>query len=298
MDDRARGTLFALLAFSCWGLFPLYFKLVSSVPTIEMAAHRTFWVMVSILPVILFLGWSKRVFAIFKDRRVLRSVLWSTFVLTLNWLIFIWAMANGHVLQSSLAYYISPLINVLLGVMMLGERLRRVQWVCVGLAGFGVGVMMIALGQLPWIALSLAITFGLYGLLRKQAPVDAITGLFVETMFIAPIALLYLVWLSLDGRATLSLESGSLLYLVVASGAITAIPLILFAAGAKRLPLSLLGFFQYIIPTGHFVLAVFVFDELFTRWHLLSFALIWTALAIYTAEALRNRQINRPDSDS
>lgn len=298
MDDRSRGCLFAFLAFSLWGLFPLYFKAVADVPAVEMLAHRAFWVMVSIGPIILALGWSKRVRAVFMDRKALRYIFWSTSLLTVNWLIFIWTIASGYVLQSSLAYYINPLVNVVLGVLILGERLRWVQWSSVGLATIGVCAMMIVLGELPWIALSLAITFGLYGLLRKKAPVDALTGLFVETILVAPLALTYILWIAWDGTAVVSLDSGGFLVLVVASGIITAIPLVLFAAGARRLPLSLLGFFQYIVPTGHFILAVFVFGEAFTQLHLISFALIWLALALYTSDAFRHRKVTEQDADA
>lgn len=290
-ENRSSGGIFALSAFLCWGLFPLYFKAVGSVPALEMLSHRALWVTLSIGPVIVALGWSKQVRAIFMNRRALRYVFWSGLLLTVNWLIFIWAIAHDHVLQSSLGYYINPLFNVLLGVVVLGERLNRVQWGAVGLACCGVGVMVFVLGEMPWIALSLALTFALYGLLRKQAPVDAMSGLFVETLLVSPLAIAYLVWIWLQGSAVVTLDSGNLLYLVLVSGIVTATPLILFTAGARRLPLSVLGLFQYIVPSGHFVLAIFVFGEPFTRWHLISFALIWAALALYTADVIRNRNI-------
>lgn len=288
-EDRARGGIYALSAFLCWGLFPLYFKAVAAVPALEMLSHRALWVLISIWPVILILGWNRRIRAVFLDRRAIRFIFSSASLLTINWLIFIWAIANDYVLQSSLGYYINPLVNVLLGVAVLGERLRWLQWGAVGLAGCGVGVMVFVLGEVPWIALSLAVTFGIYGLLRKQAPVDAMTGLFVETLLVSPLALFCLVWLWAEGNAAVTFDNSGLFYLVMASGVVTAVPLILFTAGARRLPLSVLGLFQYIVPTGHFVLAVFVFGEPFTSWHLVSFALIWTALALYTADALRRR---------
>jgi len=215
-----------------------------------------------------------------------------------NWLIFIWAIANEYILQSSLGYFINPLVNVLLGVAFLGERLKWLQWGAVGLAGCGVGVMVFVLGKMPWTALSLAVTFAIYGLLRKQAPVDAMTGLFVETLLVSPLALFYLAWLWGEGSAVVAFDSGSLLYLVIASGVVTATPLILFTAGARRLPLSVLGLFQYIVPTAHFVLAVFIFGEPFTQWHLASFALIWTALALYTVDVIRNRKVTRQENNA
>ncbi|NQV44615.1 MAG: EamA family transporter RarD [Rhodospirillales bacterium] len=294
-ENRSRGGIFALSAFLCWGLFPLYFKAVGSVPALEMLSHRALWVALSIGPVIVVLGWSKRVRAVFMDRRAIRYVFWSGLLLTINWLIFIWAIANDYVLQSSLGYYINPLFNVLLGVVVLGERLNRVQWGSVAIACCGVGVMVFVLGEMPWIALSLALTFALYGLLRKQAPVDAMSGLFVETLLVSPLAIAYLTWIWLQGSAVVTPDSGNLLYLVLLSGIVTATPLILFTAGARRLPLSVLGLFQYIVPSGHFVLAVFIFGEPFTQWHLISFALIWAALALYTADVIRNRNIKTRD---
>ncbi len=297
-ENRVSGGFFALSAFLCWGMFPLYFKSVAEVPALEMLAQRALWVMVSIWPVILVLGWSKRVKAVFMDRRALRYIFWSGLLLTLNWLIFIWAIANGYVLQSSLGYFINPLFNIVLGVFVLGERLNRIQWGAIGLAGCGVAVMVIVLGEFPWIAISLALTFALYGLLRKQAPVDAMSGLFVETLLVSPLAIACLIWIWAIGDMVLSLDSGTLLYLVMLSGAVTATPLILFTAGARRLPLSVLGLFQYIVPTGHFILAVFVFGEPFTNWHLVSFSLIWTALALYTADTLRRRGGREQDASA
>ncbi len=297
-ENRNTGGIFALSAFLLWGLFPLYFKAVSSVPALEMLAHRALWVLVSIWPVILVLGWSKRIRAVFMDRRAIQFIFCSAILLTVNWLIFIWAIANDHILQSSLGYFINPLVNVLLGTAFLGERLKRLQWGAVGLAGCGVGVMVFVLGEVPWIALSLGFTFGLYGLLRKQAPVDAMTGLFVEALLVSPLVFFYLAWLWVDGSAVVSLHSGNLLYLVMASGVVTATPLILFTAGARRLPLSVLGLFQYIVPTGHFVLAVFVFHEPFTQWHLASFALIWAALALYTSDVIRNRNTAKQENSA
>ncbi len=290
-ENRLSGSLFALAAFSLWGMFPLYFKTVAEIPALEMLAHRALWVMMTLLPVILVLGWWRRVRKIFMDRTNLKFMLASTFFLSINWFIFMWAVANNFVLQSSLGYYINPLVNVLLGVCILSERLRRLQWLAVALAGTGVIVMIVIVGELPWISLSLGITFAIYGLLRKQAPVEAMPGLLVETMLVVPIALGYIGWLwygpGLDIPAV-RLDNAPLLMLVIASGAITSVPLVLFAAGARRLPLSMLGFCQYITPTGHFILAVYVFGEPFTNGHLASFAMIWLALGVYSIDAVLN----------
>jgi len=293
-ENRFSGSFFALGAFLIWGMFPLYFKTVAEVPAFEMLAHRAIWVMLTLLPIILALGWWKRVRIIFKDSLTLKYMLASTFLLSVNWLIFIWAIANNFVLQSSLGYYINPLVNVLLGVVIMKERLRKLQWTAVMLAFTGVIVMTTMIGEVPWISIALGITFAIYGLLRKKAPVEAMPGLFAETALVAPIAFAYIVWLWLgaeNSAPVVMLENTSLLLLVIASGGITAVPLIFFAAAARRLPLSMLGFFQYITPTGHFILAVYVFNEPFTDGHLVSFALIWLALVLYTTDLIQASRV-------
>ena len=293
-ENRFSGSFFALAAFLIWGMFPLYFKTVAEVPAFEMLAHRAIWVMLTLLPIILALGWWKRVRIIFKDSLTLKYMLASTFLLSVNWLIFIWAIANNFVLQSSLGYYINPLVNVLLGVVIMKERLRKLQWTAVMLAFTGVIVMTTMIGEVPWISIALGITFAIYGLLRKKAPVEAMPGLFAETALVAPIAFAYIVWLWLgaeNSAPVVMLENTSLLLLVIASGGITAVPLIFFAAAARRLPLSMLGFFQYITPTGHFILAVYVFNEPFTDGHLVSFALIWLALVLYTTDLIQASRV-------
>ncbi len=301
-ENITRGGMFAIGAFLLWGGFPLYFKAVADVPALELLAHRALWVLLTLFPLIIIMRMGSRVRQIFAVRGVFRVIFLSSSILTLNWLIFVWAIANDYVLQSSLGYYINPLINVLLGVVLLRERLRPVQWVAVALAVCGVAVMVGAIGELPWVALSLALTFAVYGFLRKQAPVEAVPGLFSETLIVAPLALAYLGWLWMSPQATaetgalwamapvVTSSSGALALLVMAGGVVTALPLALFAAAARRLPLSMLGFCQYITPTGHFVLAVFVFHEPFGNQHLASFALIWGALALYTYDMLKNRR--------
>jgi len=296
-ENRFSGSFFALGTFLIWGLFPLYFKTVAEVPVIEFIAHRAFWVMLTLLPVLLIMGWWNRVRRIFADRLALKYLLASTLLLTINWAIFIWAIANNLVLQSSLGYYINPLINVLLGVVILNEKLRRLQWVAVFLAFFGVAVMIFMVGEFPWIALSLAGTFAIYGLLRKKAPVEALPGLFLETALMVPISLVYIAWLwqgSSSVEPVVNFDDMTLFLLVIASGFVTAVPLTLFAAAARRLPLSMLGFFQYIAPTGHFILAIYVFNEPFTDWHLVSFAFIWAALALYTSDIVRSSRVQKP----
>ena len=292
-ENRFSGSLFALGAFMIWGMFPLYFKTVSAVPALEMVSYRALWVMFTLLPIILVLGKWRRVRTIFHDSLTVKYMLASTFFLSVNWLMFIWAVANNFVLQSSLGYYINPLVSVLLGVLVMGERLRTLQWVAVALACGGVAVMIFMVGEFPWIAITLGITFGIYGLLRKKAPVEAMPGLFVETALVAPLALGYIVWLwSGSGLDTpvVRIDDMTLFLLVLSCGAVTSVPLIFFASAARRLPLSMLGFFQYITPTAHFLLAIYVFKELFTGWHLVSFGFIWLALGLYSADIVLGKK--------
>jgi chloramphenicol-sensitive protein RarD len=281
------GVALATGAFLCWGLFPIYFKLVGAVPAVEMLANRVVWSLLFVTGLITVLrGWPA-VLAVFPNRRLVAILTLSAVVISLNWGVFIWAIANDRVLQSSLGYYINPLVSVVLGVVVLRERLRAAQWAAVGLAAAGVAYQVIGLGAFPWVALTLAFSFGFYGLIRKMAAVDAYSGLFVETLILSPVALAYLTWLEATGRGALGAGDWGLNGLIAASGVVTALPLILFVAGAKRIRLSTLGLLQYTVPTGHLLLAVFVYGEPFTRGNLVTFGCIWAALAIYTFDTAR-----------
>lgn len=284
------GAIYATLAFVTWAALPVYFKAVAEVSPWEVLAHRVFWSMVFVA--LLLLLWRKRrgLRAALHDRSVLGWLTVSALLVSSNWLIFIWAIANEHVLESSLGYFINPLLNVVLGVLVLRERLRRAQWIAISLGALGVANLVWQHGQLPWIALSLAITFGLYGLIRKRTPVDALTGLFIETTLIAPIALAYLIYLAVNDSGAFGAVHWRLDLLLMSAGILTASPLILFAAAARRLTLSTLGQLQYTVPTGHFLLAVFAFGEPFTRAHAVTFALIWAALLIYALDTYRGER--------
>ncbi|THF61962.1 EamA family transporter RarD [Pseudothauera nasutitermitis] len=277
--------LAGLAAFTIWGLAPLYFKAVASVPPMEVVAHRVIWsalFLAALLACWLGFGGLARLRA--QPRLV--GLLALTATLTGgNWLVFVWAISADRLLEASLGYFINPLVSVLLGRLFLGERLRPLQQLAVGLACAGV---LWRIGQVgtPWIALFLALTFGFYGLLRKRAPVDAATGLFVETLITAPLALGYLLWLGAAG--TLSFGHGAHTdWLLPIAGVLTAVPLMLFAVGAQRLPLSTVGFLQYLAPTLNFLIAVLVFREPFDAGQLIGFVLIWVALAVYSADMLR-----------
>ncbi len=276
------GTVLATLAFLCWALFPLYFKLVDVVPAVEILAHRVVWTVLLVTGLLMVRrGWSA-VWVVFAKRRLLATLALSAVVITINWGVFIWAIAHDRVLEASLGYYINPLVSVVLGVAVLRERLRPLQWAAVGLAAAGVAYQIIGLGAFPWVALTLAISFGFYGLIRKLAAVDAYSGLFVETLILSPLALVYLIWLAALGEGAFGRGNWQLDGLLALSGIITALPLILFVAGAQRIRLSTLGLLQYIVPTGQFILAVFVFGESLTSGTLVTFGCIWTALAVYS----------------
>jgi chloramphenicol-sensitive protein RarD len=286
-SPAASGAVLAFAAFLLWGLFPIYFKQVASVPAVEMLANRVVWSLLFVSGLLTVIrGWPA-VLAVFTNRRLVAILTLSAVVISVNWGVFIWAIAHERVLESSLGYFINPLVSVLFGVVVLRERLRPPQWAAVALAAAGVGYRVVGLGDFPLVALTLAFTFGFYGLIRKMAAVDAFSGLFVETLILSPVALAYLGWLAASGEAAFGRGDWQLDLLIAASGVITALPLILFVAGAKRIRLSTLGLLQYIVPTGHFVLAVFVYGEPFTSGNLITFGCIWAALALYSLASVR-----------
>jgi chloramphenicol-sensitive protein RarD len=278
--------LYAASAYALWGVFPLYFKSLQEVPPLEILLHRMVW---SLAFVALVLGW-KRQWAwlgeVLRKPKVVLGFTASALLLAGNWFIYIWAVNNGNVVEASLGYFINPLFNVLLGSLLLHERLRRVQWCAVALAACGVAWLTWQAGHLPWIALMLAATFGLYGLLRKTASLGALEGLALETLVLFPVAFGYLVFLALQGHNSFASASTSTQLLLAAAGPITAVPLLLFASGARRIPLSLLGLLQYIGPTIQLLLGVWLYHEPFGGARLAGFALIWGALAVYSLEGL------------
>lgn len=290
-EGSVAGGFYALGAFLIWGGVPVYFKAVAEVPSLEVLAHRIAW---SVVLIALMLSGLRRwhaVKATLADARLLATLLVSSLLVSINWLIFIWAVAQSRVLETSLGYFINPLVSIVLGVLFLRERLNSWQWCAVLLALAGVGNLMVQYGQLPWVALTLAVSFGLYGLIRKVAMVDAFTGLFVETLIVCPLAVGYLVYLGYEGSGVFTRQGWGMDVLLAFSGVVTASPLILFAQAARRLRLSTLGFFQYLAPSMSFLLAVFIYNEPFTPAHGVTFGCIWLALIIYTADtSLRRRR--------
>ncbi|TFW32694.1 EamA family transporter RarD [Massilia horti] len=292
------GVLFSALAFLAWGLFPLYFHAIGEVPPLQILAHRMLWSLLFLLIVLTVRGhwgWLNLV----RKPRVLASFVASAFLLSANWLVYIWSVNNGHVIESSLGYFINPLVNIMFGYVLLKERLRPVQWFAIGVAALGVAWLTWQAGTVPWIALTLAATFGGYALLRKTAALGALEGLSFETMVLFPIAAIYVGWLTLHGEnAFLNTPSNMTRLLLVAAGPITAVPLLLFAAGARRIPLSVLGLLQYLSPTMQFLLGVWLFHEAFTAERLVGFALIWAALALFAGEGLLQRAQAPATADS
>jgi chloramphenicol-sensitive protein RarD len=280
------GIIFASLAFLSWGLFPLYFHALREVPPSQILAHRVLWSLLFLAIVLTVRRQWKWLPQVVRQPRIIGSFIGSALLLSANWLMYIWAINNGHVIDSSLGYFINPLVNIMFGYLLLKERLRRGQWAAIALAALGVAWLAWQAGTVPWIALILASTFGAYGLMRKTAALGALEGLSFETMVLFPLALVYVIWLSLHGQNGFAAASSHTRWLLLAAGPITAIPLLLFAAGARKIPLSALGLLQYISPTIQFLLGIWLFHEAFTAERLVGFLLIWSALALYAAEGL------------
>jgi len=278
------GLVYACLAFTLWGLFPLYFHQVAAVPALEIVLHRSVWSLLFVLVLLTAMRRWAWLGPTLRSPKRLGLFAISALLLSGNWLIYVWAVNNHHVVDASLGYFINPLVNVLLGYAVLHERLRRAQWAAVGLAALGVLWLTWQAGQLPWIALVLASSFGLYGLMRKTASLGALEGLALETMLLAPIALPLLAWWTVQGTSALSGGDASLIGWLVFAGPLTAVPLLLFAAGARRITLATLGLTQYIGPTLQFALGVWLYHEPFDSARFLGFALIWAALGVYSAE--------------
>ena len=281
------GVYAALAAFSFWGLVPIYYKGLASVSAWEVLAHRVLW-SVPILVVFLLIRDGKSFWK--KLRLPLSSIAWlvlSGFTITINWVVFVWAVGNDHILDTSLGYFGTPLVNVLLGYLFLKERLPRSQIIAVSLAAAGTIYLAWYLGKPPWIAITLAISFGFYGLLRKRLDVGPMVGLLWETSLMLGPAVGYLIWLSGNGGRQFLHASMSIDLLLVGSGLATLLPLIWFNMAAKKLPLSILGFFQYLAPSMSFLIAVFFYGETFTEGHAVAFACIWLALALVSIEPFR-----------
>jgi chloramphenicol-sensitive protein RarD len=288
VDERRLGTVAGLGAYALWGLFPLYFPLLEPAGGLEIVAHRVVWSLLFIAVLLTVVRRWSLVRAAVSDPRTMLVLAGAAVLISGNWLIFVYGVNSGHVVETSLGYFINPLVSVLLGVVVFSERLRPLQWTAVGIAAVAVTVLTVDYGRPPWIALGLAFTFGLYGLMKKLVRVEAAPGLFLETALVALPALVVLGVLHGQGEGSFGNLGALHTVLLVLSGVATAVPLLLFAAAARRIPLSTMGLLQYLTPCLHLTIGVFVYGEPMPPVRLVGFALVWAALAVFTADTLRH----------
>jgi chloramphenicol-sensitive protein RarD len=281
-----RGFAAALCAFGIWGLFPIYLIGLRHIPAMEITAHRIVWSCVFVLAWLAVVGDLGKLGDAARRRGVLVRLVWSAFFIAVNWVGFAWAVNNGHVLEVSLAYFIGPLLNILLGIFVLRERLNATQWLAVAFAAAGVLYLTFIAGHPPWIALMVGSSFAFYGLIRKTVNIDALPGLAVETILLAPFAVVYLVWCQMNGSAALGHDTALVNTLLLAGGIVTSVPLVLFSFGARQVPYSTIGILQFIAPSLQLACGLVVFGESLAYARAMGFALIWMGLLIYIANAL------------
>ena len=287
---RRIGFISGISAYLLWGVFPIYFHVLKGkVPPEEILAHRIIWSLPVVAAILFRRNALSTIGPVFRDKRTLGVLTVSAILIAMNWLIFVWSIANDRLLEASMGYFINPLVNVALGMVFLGERLDRMQIVSIALASVGVGYLILEAGAFPWIALALAFSFGFYGLVRKTVKVDAPTGFFMETMLLLPFALAYFFYLLGTGHSAFFADYG-VTTLLVLGGPLTAAPLLLFTTAVRLLPLSVLGFLQYIAPSLQFALAVFAFGEPFDRVRGVAFGFIWVAVGVFVVDLLRRRR--------
>ena len=292
-SETTKGYIYALIAFGIWGIFPLYWHLLDHVDALEILAHRALWTLPVCALVLLWLKKFKSSLGVFKQPKVILLLSLSTTLIAANWGIYIWSVTHDAIIQASLGYFLNPLVNVLAGLLIFKEQLRRGQWLAVSLACIGVIFAFIAGGQPPWIGLALGLSFGVYGAIRKLIPVDSVPGLFIETLLIAPFAAAYLIWLELNGASVFTRIDLTTDILLLGAGIMTAVPLFSYVAAARRLPISTVGMLFYITPSCLFLLAAFLYNEPIILTDLITFGFIWAALAIFTVERHHNARKNR-----
>ncbi len=300
-ESAARtGLIYGLTAYGLWGIVPLYFKAVTAVPAEEILAHRIVWSAILLLGILCATGRTAALIAVFRSRQALILLGLSTLFIAVNWYVFIYSVMSNQMLQASLGYFILPLVNVAIGTIFFGERMRLPQWFALVFVVGGVAVLILWLGLFPWIALTLAITFSIYGVIRKHAPVDGTVGLAVETLLLAPIAAGFLILWRNEGRLVFGQQSWEIDGLLILSGLVTTIPLICFAQAVRRLRIVTIGFLQYISPTVQFLLAIALYNERFPREYQVGYTLIWCGLAVFVGDATRTslkaREANRREA--
>ena len=290
MPDSRRGLLLGALAYTLWGTFPLYWTLLEPGGAVEILAHRIVWSLGTMLLILVLWRRVPQLKALLRDRRRVLIISAAAVVISVNWGAYIWGVNNGRVVETSLGYFINPLVTVLMGVLILGERLRRLQWVAMGIAFVAVAVLTLDYGRPPWVALVLAFSFGTYGLAKKQAAVDAVESITLETLVLAPFAGAYVVWLMSTGQSNFASHGLGHALLFTTTGIITAIPLMLFGAAAIRVSMVSLGLLQYLAPTIQFALGILVFREDMPASRWIGFGLVWVALVLFTVETVNHRR--------
>ena len=290
MLDSRRGFLYGVAAYGLWGTFPLYWPLLEPAGALEILAHRVLWSLVTVSIVVVVLRRTGAVRAVLADRRARLLLMGASVVISLNWFGYIWGVNNGRVVETSLGYFINPLVTVLMGVLILGERLRQRQWIAVGLASVAVVVLTVDYGRPPWVALLLAFSFGTYGLAKKQAGVDAVESMAVETLFIGPFAAAYVAWLLWQGTGDFGHHGAAHAWLMTTAGIATVIPLLCFGAAAIRVTMVTIGLLQYIAPILQFLIGVFWYGEAMPASRWIGFTLVWIALMVFTVDAVHHRR--------
>jgi len=285
-----KGILKGIIAYTLWGVFPIYWKMLHQVPAVQVIGNRIVWSFLLLAGVLLFSHqWTDfRTAAAFP--RIIGIYSIAGVLLTINWLVYVWGVNSGFIVETSLGYFINPLVSVLLGILFLHERLRTTQWIPIGIATIGVAYLTVVYGRLPWIALTLALTFGFYGLVKKLAPLGSLHGLTLETGIVFPIALAYLLFVGMNGSGALLQDGPQITLLLICAGPVTTVPLLLFASAAKEIPLAIVGLLQYIAPTLQFLIGVFIYKEPFDRSLLIGFIIIWIALILFWVENYFSRR--------
>lgn len=290
MTEHRRGFLLGATAYGLWGAFPLYWPLLEPAGAVEILAHRVLWSMVTMALLVVLLGRTRHLLTIVRTPRTRRLLTVAAVVIAVNWGMYIWGVNNGHVVEAALGYFINPLVTVLMGVLILRESLRRLQWVAMGIATSAVVVLTLDYGRLPWVALVLAFSFGTYGLAKKSADAGAVESLAFETAVIAPVAGGYVAYLAAVGDGNFAAHGAGHALLLTTTGVVTALPLICFGAAATRLPMVTLGLLQYLAPIIQFALGVFLFHEDMPAGRWIGFVLVWIALVLFTVEAVNHRR--------
>ena len=292
-DSSLIGFIYGIAAYILWGFLPLYWKLLNKIPATEILAHRILWSFVFLWTILYFSGNLQKYKEVFKDRLNIVRISCATIFITINWGTYIWAVNSNHIVEASMGYYINPLIVIVLGVVVLKEKLNTWQRVSLIMATIGVCIITISYGQIPWISLILALSFGLYGLMKKMIPVASTVGLALETALLMPFTLIYIIFRQVSGVGALGNVSTVTTFILIGTGIATALPLLWFAKGTRRIPLSSMGFLQYIAPTISLALGVFVFKEHFTKTHIVSFGFIWGGLIIYSISQVNQMRKKR-----